>query len=387
MASVWEHILGKGRTKILAPLVGGSDLSYRLLCRKYGAEITYTEMCQAYYFNNIDGDRKQGSVRMEFDDSDRPLILQVAATWTEAGEVIKMVKNPMFEGKIDGVDLNCGCPQGFALKRGIGAALPSKPDAFVELVAQISAGIAPLPLSVKLRLHENVETTVNLLKRLVDAGAQCITVHGRYAYQRGEKRGECDWNALRAVRDALPPHIPFIANGDIVKETDFRRIMDVTGARAGMCGYGALLNPGVFSPEDQAPSLRQMVSDYLTIARRHQNRLVDIQRHLAWMIKTQRLPKSVKGELFQARTLPDTVGVINGHLNLDIVLDASVVDRVQLRMDPNSMDPKHKALALKKERRYAKKTEERKRQREEKAARNEDTINNDNNDKRKRDDE
>lgn len=94
--------------------------------------------------------KKSGSTQVEFDERDRPLILQVAATVDEADEVIKMVNNPLFKGHIDGVDLNCGCPQGFAMKRGIGAALFRFPDEYVELVRKIASSI-PYPLSVKVR--------------------------------------------------------------------------------------------------------------------------------------------------------------------------------------------------------------------------------------------
>ncbi len=182
-----------GGQKVLAPLVGGSDLTYRLLCRKYGAEVTFTEMIQATYFNNIDLVKKSGSTQVDFDPSDRPLILQVAATVDEADEVIKMVNNPIFKGHIDGVDLNCGCPQGFAMKRGIGAALFRFPDQYVELVRKIAANI-PYPLSVKCRMHEDgIEPTIDLLRRVVEAGAVAVTLHGRNWTQRGQNRGKTDY--------------------------------------------------------------------------------------------------------------------------------------------------------------------------------------------------
>ena len=106
-----REVLG-GRKLILAPLVGGSDLTFRLLCRKYGAEVTFTEMCQAIYFNNRDTVSKSGGgVVFEFDKSDRPLGLQIAANADEVDEAIKMANHPMFKGNVDWVDLNCGCPQ------------------------------------------------------------------------------------------------------------------------------------------------------------------------------------------------------------------------------------------------------------------------------------
>lgn len=190
----------KGSPKVLAPLVGGSDLSFRLLCRKYGADVTFTEMCQAYYFNHKDRVKKSGSSFFEFDNSDRPLILQVAATVDEADEVIEMVNLDMFAGKIDAVDLNCGCPQGFAMKRGVGSGLFHKGDPFIELVRKIrycvlffgasshffpSSSNIPYPLSIKCRLHEDgVDETIKWLQKAVEAGASAITVHGRFWWQK-----------------------------------------------------------------------------------------------------------------------------------------------------------------------------------------------------------
>ena len=277
-------------------MVGGSDLAFRLLCRKYGAQVTFTEMIQATYFNNVDLVRKGGSTQVEFDPSDRPLVLQVAATVDEAEEVIKMVNNPIFAGHIDGVDLNCGCPQGFAMKRGIGAGLFRRPDELVELVRRVARGI-PYPLSVKCRLHEEgAEATAALLERVAAAGAVAVTLHGRTWQQKGQKRGRTDYAAMAAVFAALPPGVAAVANGDITEEADFARVMAATGARAGMSGYGALLDPGaVFVAAWQPrPTLAQMAQDYLELACRHRNRLVDCQRHLAWLTKRSVPDKSVK---------------------------------------------------------------------------------------------
>lgn len=366
MASTFRDLL-HGRTKILAPLVGGSDLTFRMLCRKYGAEVTYTEMVQAHYFNNVDLVKKGGSTLIEFDDADRPLILQVAATVDEADEVIRMVNHPMFAGRIDGVDLNCGCPQGFAQKRGIGAFLFRRPDALVELVRKVSKSI-PYPLSVKCRLHEDgVDATVSLLQRLVEAGAQCVALHGRYWWQKGEKRGKTDWEAMRQVRERIPAEIPMIANGDIKCHDDFDGIMKATGMQAGMSGYGALLAPGRVFCRDQVPSLNDQLVDYIELARRYGNRLVDVQRHIAWMVKES--DREAKAALFQQNTLEDTLQLLRDRLGLELAdpLGGSGRIREPIKIEEIE-DPKKKKLAQKKERQRQKKAETKKRAREEKAA-------------------
>ncbi len=123
-----------------------------------------------------------------------------------------------FKGNVDMVDLNCGCPQNFALDRGYGAALLRDSRHLVDMCKTIAANI-PYPLSVKCRLHENVETTIAILTQLHrEAGVNTFTVHvrlrslasarelckvadsayqGRYFWQRGPKRGQADWDAIR----------------------------------------------------------------------------------------------------------------------------------------------------------------------------------------------
>lgn len=352
-------------SKILAPLVGGSDLSFRLLCRKYGAEVTFTEMIQAHYFNNVDVVKKGGSTQVEFHPSDRPLILQVAANVDEAEEVIKMVENPIFEHQIDGVDLNCGCPQGFAAKRGIGAFLFRKPDELVKMVAKIASRIK-YPLSVKCRMHEDgVEPTVELLKRIIDAGASCITLHGRNWTQKGEKRGIADYAAMRAVKEALPPHISFVANGDIVEMKQFESVMRETGAIAGMSGYGALLDPGrVFG---EKVTLEEMIQDYLSIAMRHRNKLIDLQRHLGWLTKRSVTDKELKAALFQAKTIPELVSVLSTRLGINVEIDFEAPHQIELPVQSADIQDEKKRRAYEKKlRQQERKAVVKKRAREEK---------------------
>lgn len=199
----------------------------------------------------------------------------------------------------------------------------------------------------------------------------------------------CDWDALRRVREALPAHIPFIANGDIAIPSDFDAIMQATGAQAGMCGYGALLNPGVFNTQGPPPTLAQMLQDYLSIARVHRNQLVDLQRHVAWLVKSH-TEKSVKGlrrapsmlavhwlttssataELFETRSVSAIVALLNARIaGLNLALEDGVVEVVEARGSVADIsDPKKRARAEKRERRVQRKLEDRKRAREEKAA-------------------
>lgn len=280
--------------RILAPLVGGSDLSFRLLCRKYGAEITFTEMCIAeYWLAKLQGTHKKlKDYTYEFDKLDRPLILQVAGT--DPDQIIEMINNPFFEGHIDGVDLNCGCPQGFAQEKGIGCYALKDPVKLVELVTKVSKNIT-YPLSVKMRFHENIQTTIDIIEKLSHAGVIAFTVHGRYFWQKNQNRGLCDWDSIRTIREALP-NITLIGNGDVSCYNDFNVYKERGNVDSVMVGYGALLDPTVFT--NQTIPIQEVVMDYLKIAYTKHNKLISVLKHLEWILRRSHSSVNFKSELF-----------------------------------------------------------------------------------------
>jgi len=332
------------RTKVLAPLVGGSDLSFRLLSRKYGAQVTFTEMVVSEYYLHAtaeEGHRKyKNATRYEFDESDRPLILQL--TGTEPESIIKMANLPMFEGKIDGLDINCGCPQGFALEKGYGAGLLRKPDNLVNMCKAIVANVK-YPVSVKLRLEESVDHTINIMKRLKQVGVQAFTIHGRYYWQKGQNRGIADWSAIKRIKEEVGQDMVIVGNGNIGEEEDFTKIMKETGVDAGMAGYGALVNPSIF--QSTQVSTEEHIRSYLEIARQHTNTWIDILRHTEWMLKNFKLPPLQTAMMFQTTNFQELcqfLGTISPPLNIkldetkeDKTIYPVINERTKRRMEEN----------------------------------------------------
>ena len=116
-------------------------------------------------------------------DKDKPLIVQFASnTVHQFVEAAKIVSN-----HCSGVDLNCGCPQGWALREGIGASLIDKPEFVSDLVRQTrNACRDDLIVSVKIRIHSDYQKTIELCRNMEHAGAHFITVHGRTKHQRSD---------------------------------------------------------------------------------------------------------------------------------------------------------------------------------------------------------
>jgi tRNA-dihydrouridine synthase len=282
-------------------------------------------MCIAEYYLNTDG-RKLKSYTFEFDPTDRPLVLQLGGN--KPDQIIKLANHDMFKGHVDALDINCGCPQSFALEKGYGCALLNKPDDLTSMCREIVQQV-PYPVSVKLRLCDSVENTVQIMTKLKNVGVKAFTVHGRYYWQKGDKRGINDWDAIKIVREAFP-EIPIVGNGDVTTYEDFQKFKQFSGVDSVMAGYGALLNPSVFSstPID----LTTCLETYLTIARKHVNKLVDVQRHVAWMLKKHAEP-DLKMKLFQASNFNEIQNVLHGltpPVNINVApLAEGEIDRIQ----------------------------------------------------------
>jgi hypothetical protein len=128
-------------------------------------------------------------------------------------------------------------------------------------------------------------------------------IQGRYYWQKGEKRGTADWEAIKKIRETLGNDIPIIGNGNIGQHIDFSRIIKETGVNAGMAGYGALVKPCIFQEEEI--SEEKCVSDYLNIARSRENLWIDILRHVQWMLKNYSIQPMQTAALFQTKNYED----------------------------------------------------------------------------------
>jgi tRNA-dihydrouridine synthase 4 len=153
---------------------------------------------------------------------------------------------------VDAVDLNCGCPQKWAVAEGIGASLLKDEAAdrtWSRLSSILSAGLEAasrhqaLPVSVKIRIMSTAEETVELVRRVEALGAAWITVHGRTKNQRPSDKP--DYDLIKLAKESVG--IPVIANGDVFTLEDAERIQAHTGVNGVMAARGLLENPGLFS--------------------------------------------------------------------------------------------------------------------------------------------
>jgi len=228
-----------GRPRLIAaPMVNQSELPFRLLMKKYGAQLCYTPMIDSKSFANSAAYRASSFSTCE---ADRPLVAQFAGD--DPATVLKAAL--LVQHQCDAVDLNFGCPQGIARRGHYGAFLLDEPDLICEIVKVLCAGLS-VPVTCKVRMVPDRAATLALCKRLESSGCSLLTVHGRTRDQKGQLTGEVDWSIIKEVKEAVS--IPVIANGGIETAADVIRCLEATGADGVMSSEAILACPDLYAP-------------------------------------------------------------------------------------------------------------------------------------------
>lgn len=231
---------------ILAPMVGASELAFRLLCRKYGAQASYTPMMSAEQFAHSEEYRTQEFQTCSFD---RPLVCHFAANHpTDFAEAARLA-----EPYCDAIDLNLGCPQRTAYLGHFGSYLldPKDRTLLCDIISAANRAVE-IPIFVKIRLLDTLEETILLCQQLRKAGASLIAIHARYraSWERkgpGARDGPALLEQITEIRKHVTD-IPIIANGNVVTFADVQNNLEFTGANGVMSAEGILDNPALFLP-------------------------------------------------------------------------------------------------------------------------------------------
>jgi len=225
---------------ILAPMVGASELAFRMLCRKYGAQACYTPMMSARQFA-VD----PASEGFSTCAADRPLVCHVWANIPQ--DFAAAAQRAQAEG-CDAIDLNLGCPQRTAYVGRFGSYIMEETD----LICRMIAAAAPiLPVCCKIRLFAKLEDTMALIHAMIQAGVSLVAIHGRYraSWERtgpGARDGPAHLDQIAEIRKRVGSRCLIVTNGNTTTWEDVQSNLEETKADGLMSAEGLLDNPALF---------------------------------------------------------------------------------------------------------------------------------------------
>ena len=274
---------------LLAPMEDVTDPAFRLMCKRFGADMVYTEFVSADALIRSVSKTEQ---KLRISPEERPVAIQIygrdTATMVEAARIVE-------QAQPDILDINFGCPVKRVAGKGAGAGMLQN----VPLMLEISRAVVDavkIPVTVKTRLgwDESHKIIVDLAEQLQDCGIQALTIHGRTRSQMYP--GEADWTLIGEVKNNPRIHIPIIGNGDITTPQRARECFDRYGVDAIMIGRASFGRPWVFkevkhylktgeelpplSAEWRLNVLRQEVEDSVNLLDERRG-ILHVRRHLA----------------------------------------------------------------------------------------------------------
>ena len=311
----------------LAPLAGVSDRTFRGVARRFGAEYTVSEMvsakalcCEQRSKRASVAEHSKTAPLAAVQRAELPMAVQIFGSEPDfMREAALLLESNEYKGCRSEVppsviDINMGCPMAKIVGNGEGSALMKDPQLAAEIVRSVCQAVkAPVTVKIRAGWDASSVNAVEFAKRMEDAGAAMICVHGRTKEQM--YTGKADWEIIRAVKEAVS--VPVVGNGDIFSAVDALRMLGETGCDGIMVARGAQGNPWIFSEIHAAMEHREYTpptwEQKLELALEHAKGLVaekgervgvsEARKHLSWYLHGGRGAAAARNAVMQACTL------------------------------------------------------------------------------------
>ena len=222
----------------LAPLAGFTDLPFRSVVKKFGVDLTVSEMISS---NALVHNSKKTRRMLEKAPAEDPYSIQIAGSDLEV--IRRAVEIINEEEGVNAIDLNCGCPAPKVVNNLQGSSLLTDLPQMGRVIETIKKYSNKPYTSMKMRLGFNEKNHVEIARIAEASGADYIAVHGRT--RAGRYKAAVDYDAIKEIKEAVS--IPVIANGDITSVEKAKWVLQYTGADGVMIGRQAVKEPWIFA--------------------------------------------------------------------------------------------------------------------------------------------
>jgi len=293
----------------LAPMAGFTDSAFRQICKRFGADVLYSEMAStsALYYNQENKiNRTMGLLKFNR-SKERYYVVQLFGSNPEhfAQATAFITK----EVKPDGIDINFGCPVGKVLKQGAGADLMRDLDQSYKVIKAVIDN-THLPVSVKLRAKSGEVTALDFLKKMSDLDVSAVMIHGRTLNEGFV--GEPDWKMIKEARKHFKGII--LANGGVNDLDSAKHALEESGADGLGLARGVLSRPWLFKEIKEGKEVKMGQKKLFKIIIKQAKQIekeqgqvgiVELRKHLCWYVQGMEGAKKFREKLVKVNTLSD----------------------------------------------------------------------------------
>lgn len=287
---------------IFAPIAGYSDVGMRVLCYRYGAALSFTEMVSAkglYYKNENTKDL------LFTHKEETPIGVQLFGS--DADIIALAIKSDELQ-KFDVIDINMGCPVPKIVKNGEGSALMLDVDKVYTIIREAVKVANGRAITAKIRagFSERDKNAVEVAQAIEAGGGSAVTVHGRTRDMFYS--GKADLEIIRQVKDSVK--IPVIGNGDVVDIESYKRMLEYTGVDGVMVARGSIGRPYIFAKllgNEYSFDIQQTIIEHINLLSHLPERVVvnNMKKQIAFYVKGLKHNKTIKENCFKATSKED----------------------------------------------------------------------------------
>ena len=309
------NLLYKGYA--LAPMVRASTTPLRILALNYGADFTYTEELVDRSISDTirvvnqqlgtidfvkDVSKLSAKTRKKLaKQNNRPCLIMRIDPKIERNKIVCQLGSGEPElalpaakhvyKDVSAIDINMGCPKKFSVSGGMGSALLKDPDRASRIIKTLKAEI-PRPISCKIRLLENTQSTLDYVEGMITAGVNSLAIHARRVGQ--ESTESANWKELETVMGLLQPkypNFPFLINGDFYDRQETQNMLSKTHAAGVLLARPALYNTSIFRPlSEKLQDKTTIVQEYLQLSQKYDTHYKNVKYVICEMISHRRTP-------------------------------------------------------------------------------------------------